>query len=338
MDATTMHSSQAVPVPEFKDRRVGLIVFGVLEILAGAICLLLVPLMILGQTLSAKMGQGEISFRFILPAVLLYVILAGILIWLGIGSVLVRRWGRALSLILGWSWLAIGVVAMIAYAIVFPQIFSGTSAGGQPMPEAVKTVALVVSTVILGFIYILVPGAMVLFYGSRHAKATCEARDPVVRWTDTCPLPLLGVCLWLWFGAAMMLLMPAFNSVVAFFGKLLSGWAGALVYVLLAAIWAYAARALYQRKVIGWWLVVIAMAVFLVSNLITFARVEVTEMYRLMGYPEAQIAHLQQYSFLKGKGMIYLSVACVLPMFGYLIYVRRFLSKPVNPPPNVGAE
>jgi hypothetical protein len=301
-----------------------------LQILAGAICLLLVPLMILGQTLSAKTGQGEISFRLMLPAILVYVILAAILISLGLGSVLARRWARALSLILGWSWLAIGLVAMIAYAIVFPQIFRGTSAGSQPMPEAIKTVALVVTLVVLGFIYILVPGAMVLFYGSRHVKATCEGRDPVVRWTDTCPLPLLGVCLWLWFGAAMMLFMPAFNSVVAFFGTLLSGWPSALLYLLLAAIWAYAARALYQRKVIGWWLVVIAMAVFMVSNLITFSRVDVTEMCRLMGYPEAQIAQLQQYSFLKGRGMVYLSIACVLPMFGYLIYVRRFLSKPVN--------
>jgi hypothetical protein len=338
MDATITPFPQADPLPQFKDRRAGLIVFGVLEMLAGAICVLLVPLMLLGQTMSVRATHTETSLRMILPAVFIYLIMAAVFIWLGIGSVLARRWARALSLILAWSWLAIGVLSMIFWAIMFPKIFGAAVTGGQPMPVATKAVVLVVMAVFMGFIFIVVPGAMVLFYGSKHVKATCEARDPIVRWTDVRPLPVIGLCVWLWFGAGIMLFaIPAYNCVIAFFGTLLSGWPGMLVYLLLVAIWVYAARALYQLKLVGWWVVVIAMALLMVSNLITFARVDMMEMYRLMGYPEAQIAQMKQFNVFQGGGMMFWSVAWVLPVFGYLVYVRRFLAGPASTPQSAGA-
>ena len=39
------------PLTDYKDRHVGLLVFGILEILLGAMCLLMVGLMILGQAM-----------------------------------------------------------------------------------------------------------------------------------------------------------------------------------------------------------------------------------------------------------------------------------------------
>ena len=61
------------------------------------------------------------------------------------------------------------------------------------------------------------------FYNSRHVKATCERRDPATRWTDACPLPVLGFCLWLLLGVPMLLIMPlAGHGVMPFFGIFLS--------------------------------------------------------------------------------------------------------------------
>ena len=131
---------------------------------------------------------------------------------------------------------------------------------------------------------------------------------------------------WLWFGAGMMLMMPMYNCVIPFFGTLLSGWAGAAVYLLLAAAWVYAAWAMYQLKHTGWWLVVIALAVFTISNLMTFSRVDMTEMYRVMGYPEAQIREIERFNVFKDGALIFWSVIWVLPVFGYLVYIRRFLT------------
>lgn len=338
MSATATPFSQGASLPQFRDRRAGLVVFGILEMLAGAICLLMVPLMIFGQVMSAKVTHAESSFRLMLPAASVYLLIAVALIWLGVGSVRARRWARALSLILGWSWLGVGVISTVLYAIMFPRIFGAATAGGQPMPAAVKTVGIVVGLVFLGVTFIIVPGAMVLFYGSKHVKATCEARDAIVRWTDSRPLPVIGLCVWLWLGSGTMLvLLPMYNFVIAFFGTLLSGWLGALVCALLAAIWAYAGLALYRLKHAGWWVVVITLAVFTISNLITFTRVDMMEMYRAMGYPEDQIVQIEKFNVFGGGRMMFWSVAWVLPVFGYLLYIRRFLIPPADDPQSAGA-
>ena len=75
-----------------------------------------------------------------------------------------------------------------------------TATPGQPaMPAAAIGVIMVITCLMFGFFFIALPAVWIFFYKSRHVKATCEARDPVTRWTDACPLPVLGLCLWLWF-------------------------------------------------------------------------------------------------------------------------------------------
>ena len=62
--------------------------------------------------------------------------------------------------------------------------------------------------------FILVPAVWTFFYNSRHVKATGEAPDPVTRWTDACPLPVLAICLWTWFCVPMMLILRLTDAVV----------------------------------------------------------------------------------------------------------------------------
>ena len=52
---------EVVPVetPGYKDRSVGLIIFGILTILAGCLVGLLLPLMIFGQTMAARATFGD---------------------------------------------------------------------------------------------------------------------------------------------------------------------------------------------------------------------------------------------------------------------------------------
>jgi hypothetical protein len=103
------------PVP-YKDRSVGLIIFGILTILLGCLSGLLVPLMLFAQMASAKTTGAPPPFSVILPGILLYGFLAVALVWLGIGSIMARRWARALLLIFSWSWLIMGV--FVLYGIV----------------------------------------------------------------------------------------------------------------------------------------------------------------------------------------------------------------------------
>ncbi|MDB6126163.1 MAG: hypothetical protein JWM35_59, partial [Verrucomicrobia bacterium] len=71
--------------PAYKNRRPGLIVFGVLEILLGAMCALFIPLVIFGQAMAARQ-QGAAKAPSLLPIVLVYGFIAIVFVTLGIGS------------------------------------------------------------------------------------------------------------------------------------------------------------------------------------------------------------------------------------------------------------
>jgi len=179
---------------------------------------------------------------------------------------------------------------------------------------------------VFGVFFVILPAVWTFFYNSRHVKATCEARDPVTRWTDACPLPVLGFCLWLVFSVPMMLIMPiAGHCVMPFFGIFLTGVPAAMLCLAIAALWSYAAWLLYKLDVRGWWLILIALCVFMVSALMTLAQHDMMEMYRLMGYPEAQMEQMQKSGLLIGNRMNWLMAFSVLPFLAYLLFIRKFL-------------
>ena len=181
---------------------------------------------------------------------------------------------------------------------------------------------------IFAVFFVILPVVWTFFYNSRHVKATCEMRDPVTRWTDACPLPVLGLCLFLMVSVPMMLIMPiAGHAVMPFFGIFLTGMPGAMFCLAIAALWSYAAWSLYKLQQRGWWLILIAVCVFTASSLLTFARHDMMEMYRLMGYPEAQIEQIQKSGFLIGNRMGWMTSLCMLPLLGYLLFIRRFLRR-----------
>ncbi len=313
----------------YKDRSVGLIVFGILTIFLGCLAVLLVLLM-LGQAVSAKTTGVPVTFSTILPAIFIYGILAVVLVWLGIGSIMARRWARALLLIFSWTWLIMGLLALVGMAFVMPKVLANLSSSGTTghpaMPSAAIAGVMVGMFLVFGVMFVILPAVWTFFYNSRHVKATCETRDPVTRWTDACPLPVLGFCLWLAFSVPMMLLMPiAGHGVMPFFGIFLTGVPGTMLCLAIAAIWSYAAWSLYKLEQRGWWLILIALCVFMASAFLTFARHDVMEMYYLMGYPEAQIEQIQKSGLLIGDRMMWLMAFSMLPFLGYLLFIKKFL-------------
>jgi hypothetical protein len=322
--------------PEYRDRRTGLIIFGVLIAALGAIQLLFVPLIVLAQFAAPKGTAVTPTPQMIIPGVIFCAISAACFIWLGIGSMLCRRWARAILLILSWTWLVMGIVGMIYLAILFPQIMSTIDAaqppGQKPIPQGVKTAIMMMQAIFAFVMYVLMPGALVLFYRSKHVKATCEARDPVVRWTDRCPLPVLAVSLWAAFGAAALLAFPfCYNGLVPFFGVFLSGITGSAVCVAIALFWGYAARALYRLELAGWWIMLAGTLLFGASGFVTHMRHDLMEVYRLMGYPETQIAQLQQFNVFRGPMLAWSTLAFAIPLLAYLLFIRRFFTRRAPP-------
>jgi uncharacterized membrane protein len=317
------------PGTPYNDRRTGLTVFGILTLLMGVVCALLVPLMLATLTIAPRPGVPAQDTRTMLPAILMYGGLAVMFIWLGIGSIMARRWARALLLIISWCWLLIGIVSTVVMVTVVPGILEKTQTAlppGQPAPPPeVMQGVMGFTFVFLGVLFVILPAVWVFFYGSRHVKATCEAADPVERWTDRCPLPVLAIPLWLLSSLPWFLVMAVSRkAVIPFFGMFVAGPPAAAGYLLLTVLWGYGAWAIYKLRPTGWWIVTISMVVFCISAFLTYSRHDISELYRLMNYPADQITLMEKFNFLTGTRMAWLTLATIVPVLGYLLFVKRY--------------
>ena len=184
------------------------------------------------------------------------------------------------------------------------------------MPPGVITGMIVGMTIFFLVFFVLVPALWIFFYGSRHVKATCATRDPVTRWTDACPLPLLGFVLWTWLAVPMMLLLP------------LTGHAAMPLFgAFVTAVWGVAGWWLYRLDARGWWLILVAMVLFAVSALLTYAHHDIIEMYQLQGLPPAQIDQMQKMGLFTGNRMGWFTALFTLPFLGYLLFIKKYLRK-----------
>jgi hypothetical protein len=320
----------APPLPAFKDRSTGLTVFGVFTIVLGCIAGLLVLLMLVATVVAANIPNAPPSSQSgIVFPIFMYGGLAVALVWLGIGSIKARRWARALLLIFSWAWLVMGVFMVIFMGLFLPKVWANLPpVNGHPaMPPGAIVTATFIMLLFSSVFFVALPLVWIFFYGNHHVKATVEMRDPVQCWTDACPLPVLALSLWLLISAPMMLFLPLlYHGVIPFFGALLSGLPGSFLYLAIAAVWAYCAWRLYKMDVRGWWLVLIAMTLYTVSSVMTFARHDMLEMYHLMGYPQAQIDQMQKMGVFAGNSMVWMMLIFFVPFLGYVVYVKKYLS------------
>jgi len=329
-----MDDSTPPPVqPSYKDRRTGLVVFGIFAIIIGAICALFVPLMIFGQMINARKLGADFDTSAALISSFVYGVMAVAMIWLGVGSVLARRWARALLLCLGWLGLITGLIAMPAVFMAMNSIGDTLRAQGQTVPPAtlafIKFFALATTFVI----YIAIPGVAVLFYRSPHVKHTCEVRDPIVRWTDRCPLPVLALVLVKAFGAVMLLLiLPIYGGVFPLAGLVVQGGVARLCWLIVVIFMAYAARGFYRLDRQAWWVYTVGATVLWASSLVTFQRIGLVDFYRQMGLPERQLELMAANPMLHDNTILWISLLSMAVFLGYLLYVRRYFTAAKDPP------
>lgn len=329
-DAKTMtppEISPPSPAP-YRDRKVWLVLFGVATVIAGLVCALFVPLVLWSQTMAAKQGNVAAPAAPLFLAATTYGFLAIMLVWLGIGSIMARRWARALLLIWSWIWLFGGIIGFIAVAATLQSTLAKTAAAHAASGKAAPVgIIYAVTLCILAFFAVVLPLIWMLFYRGENVRATCEARDPVVRWTDRCPLPVLGLVLWLGFSAAMCLLVPFWSfQVVPFFGVFLSGAAGVAAFLVMAVVWLYAARALYRLELRGWWIALAATCFYSFSSVITFSRHGLGEMYALMHYPPEMIAQITSSPMMRSGWILWGPLVFLGIFVGYLVYIRKFFA------------
>ena len=136
---------------------------------------------------------------------------------------------------------------------------------------------------------------------------------------------MLAFSLWTWLAVPMMLVMPfTGRAVMPFFGMFLSGLPGGLSCLFIGAVWGWAGWWLYRLDTRGWWLILIAMVLFMVSAMMTYAQHDIAELYQLQGMPQEQIDQIQRLGLLTGNRMGWMTALFSLPFLGYLIFIKKY--------------
>ena len=319
------------PPKDFKDRKTGLIVFGIILILMGVLCALMIPLVLIGTLVSASVPQqaGRMQPNMMMASLVFYVLFAVFFFWLGIGSIKARRWARALILIISWYWLLTGILALAFSIFIMPPLFdsimeqTGTQAPGTWM------LMIIVLTFMVPF-YLLLPGAFVLFYMGRNVTATCERYDPKTRWTDRCPLPVLAVSLAYGCAALFMPFMAFYRFTIPFFGTYLTGTAGAGVALILFLLCCYLCWGFYKLSKGAWWLAVCFMFAATVSTLLTTSRLDWMELYEKMGMSAQQLQLMERIVDIMNPLMTFSMALTFVIWLLYLLFIRKYYPSPVN--------
>jgi hypothetical protein len=328
--------SAAPQPPAYKDRSTALVVFGIIEIAGGALAALIVPLVLLAAVFGRKAsGPGSLAGSALTS--LTYLALAVILIILGVGAIQARRWAWALNLILSWIWLVMGIVITVLMVVFVPQGFmvgmrsaAAANPGARPVPPGVMAAILTFFIVCFAVLMVVLPLVFLLFYGSKDVEQTCKARDPVERWTDRRPLPILAFALLCSIGCIYYVL-TSFTTPAPFFGRYLTGAPATVFFLVLAIVDGYIAYSFFRLKVAGWWVAVIALLIRIVSALFTFRSASLMQAYSRMGWSQEQLDMLGANPLTRGGFMLGWAILIMILYVGFLFWLKRYF-RPASPP------
>jgi hypothetical protein len=337
----------AAPTPvslprDYRDRSTGLQVFGVIQIILGMMAAFGIPLMLLGAVMSRKMTGTAMPIGTYMSACLTYGSTSIFLITLGIGSIRARRWGYALTLIVSWMWLIMGTLVTVMITAVMPAAFASgfrKAAAANPnagtLPAGVMAVILTIIIIVFAVFFIVLPLVFVLFYRREDVKETCRRRDPVERWTDRCPLPVLAASLIFAFAAPYYLMIAVTTPLIPFFGRWLTGIPGAGGCIVLAAIDAFLAISFFRLKLVGWWVAMASLTLRVVSIALTYSRGNLLQAYSQLGWRQSQLQAMSGNPMLRGNLVLWWSLVYILVFFGYIFWTKRYFpagSTTLQPP------
>ena len=327
--------------PVHRDRGTGLVIFGVFQIILGLLAALMVPLVALGAFMSRLAPGGSMRPGQFISGVATYAFLAVGLVALGIGSVQMKRWARALTLVTSWYWLIMGTLITVLMTAMLPVVMRGAlaqaqeNAPGGPSPGMSTGIIAVILTLIIifaTFFLVLVPIAFAVFYGRKDVADTVRRRDPKERWTDQTPLPVLGASVALFTGSMYLLLVGLTTPLFPFFGRYLTGPAAAACFVVWAGLDLYLAIALFRLQASGWWIAVLVAPLRLLSMTLTYGKADLMQAYSKVGISDEQLKMLNSNPMFRGHIILWWSLISVVLFFGYLLWLKRYFKIPASAP------
>jgi hypothetical protein len=328
--------------PAYRDRGTGLVIFGIVQIILGLLTALLIPFAALGAFMSRLAPGGGMHIGQVLAGMSMYAFIAAAFLCLGIGSVQYKRWARALTLVTSCYWLLSGVLLTVLMTAVLPVMMrtimhsqrTSTPDASPEMTTGVMAVMLTFIIVFMAFFLVAVPIAFIVFYSRKDVAETCRHRDPVERWTDRTPLPVLGASVVLAVGAAYLLVTTVSVPMFPFFGRYLYGISGAGCFLAFAVLDAYLAVAFYRLKSAGWWIAIFSLPLRLISMAVTFSRADLAQAYSKMGMSDAQLQALNSSPLTRSHVLLWWSLLSSIIVYAYLLWLKRyFKTEPIPQQP-----
>ncbi len=316
--ASPQQMGEPASLVEYKDRSTGLILFGVLEVVLGLLFAVMIPFMVFAMLL----GPTRMPVWTVVPALAIYGLLAVGFIWLGIGSILARRWARALLLAVAWPWLVVGGMGSVFALRMLPTMYA-QMARDSKMPSEAIVFMLAFTAGFMAVAYLLLPAGFVAFYQNKHVQATCERKDPKTRWTDRCPQSVLTLSVILAVGAYSSFWSAVCGGLVLVFGSLLHGLGGAVAGLGIALVCGGLTWGTYRLRMGAWWTSLAISLLVSVSAVVSSSAARWSEMYQKMGLSGAQLESSQKLAGAMQPMTGWMAVLGGLVFVGYLIAVRK---------------
>jgi hypothetical protein len=331
-----------VPPPlAYTDRSTGLMIFGIIQVILGLLAALMIPFAMLGAFMSRLVpGGAGLRPAQVASGVISYALISATLITVGIGSLQSKRWARALTLVTSWYALIVGTLTTIFVTAVLPVSIQSFMAAAQRstrdpssagLSTAVMAIILTIIILFVAFFAILVPLAFVIFYGRKDVELTCRYRDPLERWTDRAPLPVLGASVYLTVGAFFLISTALSTPIFPFFGRYLTGIVGAACLFVFVALNMYLAITLFRLRSAAWWIAVVAATLQVLSTAITYARADLMQAYSKLGFSENELRVLNSTPLFRSHVILWWGLLSGVIFVGYLLFLKRYF-KPQTPP------
>ena len=179
--------------------------------------------------------------------------------WLAVGSILPRRWGPRILYALGWMWIGsivLSTVAMLGAIPAVSEVMAATGVGSM-IPGLAGPVQglIVVGVFVVVMLMQAVPGiVLIVVYGLRDVRLTVNFRDPIPRWSDPIPIPVLILWTALVSGAIYLAAIGLSLGSVIWQPLGIGGIAGIGLGLAVAAILGATAWLVVKLRPAGWWL------------------------------------------------------------------------------------
>jgi len=319
-DAEVNNVSSLLEDPKNRRTRKWLIFFGVIEVLMGAFSALNM-LIWLFMLLYLPSGKAETNPMLDKNMMVMFVMVFGagaiFSTWMGIGSILARRWTRAIMMVVSAYWFVFGFLGSITTIIV---------TRGTSVAEKNHINSTMLGNLFMFVILVIFPAIFFLFYRSQNVKAICEQRDTVVRWTDKIPLPVLAVLLLLAYtSTAHLLSLFTSKHTLPFLYMIIKGYPAMIVAIVKVGIYAYLTVAIYKMKMSAWIATMIVTVLDFGLQTVSLLWVNESDYLSSMGYSASQIQQMQSLVDLwRNPRMGLLLAASLILWIGYLLYVRKY--------------